>query len=83
MAEVPEAAFELDWVDGLGKGLQKLDAEPVDLVLLDLHLPESRGLATFTTTHGCAPGIPIIVMTGLDDRELALKAVRDGARTIW
>jgi two-component system, cell cycle response regulator len=80
LAEVPEAAFELDWADGLGKGLQKLASEPVDLVLLDLHLPESRGLATFATTHECAPGVPITVMTGLDDRELALKAVRDGAQ---
>jgi diguanylate cyclase (GGDEF)-like protein len=47
---------------------------------LDLYLPESRGLATFTTTHECAPDVPIIVLTGLDDRELALKAVRDGAQ---
>jgi diguanylate cyclase (GGDEF)-like protein len=80
LAEVPEAAFELEWVDGLGKGLQKLESGLVDLVLLDLYLPESRGLATFTTTHECAPGLPIIVLTGLDDRELALKAVRDGAQ---
>jgi diguanylate cyclase (GGDEF)-like protein len=80
LGEVPEAAFELKWADGLGKGLQELQSGLVDLVLLDLHLPESRGLATFITTHECAPGVPIIVMTGLDDRELALKAVRDGAQ---
>jgi diguanylate cyclase (GGDEF)-like protein len=80
LKEVPEAAFELEWVDGLGKGLQKLEAGPVDLVLLDLHLPESRGLDTFATIHACNPGVPIIVLTGLDDRELALKAVRDGAQ---
>jgi len=80
LAEVPEAVFELEWVDGLGKGLQKLESGSVDLVLLDLYLPESRGLDTFTTIHACNPGIPIIVLTGLDDRELALKAVRDGAQ---
>jgi len=80
LAEVPEAGFELEWVDGLAEGLQKLSSGPVDLVLLDLYLPESRGLATFTTTHECAPAVPIIVLTGLDDRELALKAVRDGAQ---
>lgn len=80
LAEVPGAAFELDWVDGLGKGLQKLESGAVDLVLLDLHLPESQGLATFAMAHECAPGVPIIVLTGLDDRELARMAVRDGAQ---
>jgi diguanylate cyclase (GGDEF)-like protein len=80
LAESPAAAFQLDWVDGLAKGLQKLNAEPVDLVLLDLHLPESRGLDTFFTTHACAPAVPIVVLTVLDDNELALKAVRDGAQ---
>jgi PleD family two-component response regulator len=80
LAEVPEAPFELEWVDGLGKGLQKLESGLVDLVLLDLCLPESRGLATFAITHECAPAVPIIVLTGLDDRELGLKAARDGAQ---
>jgi diguanylate cyclase (GGDEF)-like protein len=80
LAEVPGAAFELDWVDGLGKGLQKLESGVVDLVLLDLHLPESQGLATFAMAHECAPGVPIIVLTGLDDRELARMAIRDGAQ---
>jgi diguanylate cyclase (GGDEF)-like protein len=80
LAEVPEAPFEVKWADGLAKGLERLAGEVVDLVLLDLHLPDSRGLATFTTTQACAPDVPIIVFTGLDDRELALKAVRDGAQ---
>ncbi len=80
LADVPEAGFELEWVDGLAKGLHRLNTGHVDLLLLDLHLPESRGLATFATAHDCAPGVPVIVLTGLDDRELALKAVRDGAQ---
>ena len=80
LAEVPEAAFELEWVDRLAPGLQRLNSGQVDLLLLDLHLPESHGLATFNTTHACAPGVPTILLTGLDDRELALKAVRDGAQ---
>ncbi len=80
LAEFPEAAFDIEWAEGLAKGLERLEEEVVDLVLLDLHLPESRGLATFTTTQACAPDVPIIVFTGLDDRELALKAVRDGAQ---
>jgi len=80
LAEVPETGFELEWVNSLGKGLQKLESGVVDLVLLDLHLPESQGLTTFTRTRACAPSVPIIILSGLDDRELALKAVRDGAQ---
>jgi diguanylate cyclase (GGDEF)-like protein len=80
LAESPEAAFQLDWVDGLAKGLQKLNAEPVDLVLLDLFLPDSRGLDTFNAIHACAPAVPIVVLTCLDDNGLALKALRNGAQ---
>ena len=80
LSQAPEAAFELEWVDGLAKGLKELNAGVVDLVLLDLHLPESRGVDTFNTTRACAPAVPIVVLTALDDQELALKVVRDGAQ---
>ena len=80
LSQAPEAAFELEWVDGLAKGLKELNAGVVDLVLLDLHLPESRGVDTFNTTRACAPAVPIVVLTGLDDHELALKVVRNGAQ---
>jgi len=80
LSESPETAFDLEWVDGLAKGLKELNAGLVDLVLLDLHLPESRGLDTFNATRACAPTVPIVVLTGLDDRELAQKLVRNGAQ---
>lgn len=80
LSEFPETPFVLDWVDALAKGLQKLNAEPADLVLLDLHLPDSRGIDTFSTIHACAPAVPIVVLTVLDDNDLALRAVRDGAQ---
>ena len=80
LSQSPGAAFELEWVDELTKGLKELNAGSVDLVLLDLHLPDSRGLDTFNTIHASAPAVPIVVLTGLDDRELALKVVRSGAQ---
>ncbi len=80
LSQAPEAPFELEWADGLAKGLKELNAGVVDLVLLDLHLPESRGVDTFNTTHACAPAIPIVVLTSSDDQELALKVVRNGAQ---
>jgi signal transduction histidine kinase len=52
----------------------------MDLVLLDLGLPDSQGLQTFQTLWKAAPDIPVIVLTGNDDRELAVAAVRDGAQ---
>jgi len=80
LSQSPGAAFELEWVDDLAKGIKELKAGSVDLVLLDLHLPESRGLDTFNTIHAYAPAVPIVVLTGLDDRELALKVVHGGAQ---
>jgi two-component system cell cycle response regulator len=80
LAEAPHAPFEIDWVDRLAKGLAKAESESFDLVLLDLGLPESRGISTFTTMQAAAPEVPIIVLSGLDDEELALKAVRNGAQ---
>jgi diguanylate cyclase (GGDEF)-like protein len=47
---------------------------------LDLHLPDSRGLDTFNAIHARAPAVPIVVLTGLGDRGLALKALRKGAQ---
>ena len=80
LAEVPDAGFDLEWANGLADGLQRLRIRPVDLVLLDLCLPESRGLETLARTRACSPETPIIVLTGVDDRELAVRAVRDGAQ---
>src|SRR5437879_1113687 len=53
---------------------------PLDLVLLDLSLPDSRGLATFMRVEALAGEAAIVVLTGLDDDKLALEAVRSGAQ---
>jgi DNA-binding NtrC family response regulator len=60
--------------------LECLAAGDIDIVLLDLSLPDSLGLDTFTRVYDKAPCLPIIVLTGLDDEELAAKAVREGAQ---
>jgi diguanylate cyclase (GGDEF)-like protein/PAS domain S-box-containing protein len=77
-AEPPE--FSLERVDRLEKGLKRLAEGGIDVVLLDLTLPDSQGIDTFETAVAEAPDVPIIVMTGIDDSGLALKAVRDGAQ---
>ena len=72
--------FNLEEVDRLEKGLERLQEGGIDIVLLDLTLPDCQGIETFERTVGEAPQVPIIVMTGIDDSALALKAVRDGAQ---
>lgn len=72
--------IELEWADRLSTGLAQMKARRFALVLLDLSLPDSRGLETFTTLQAQAPDLPIIVLTGLDDEALAEQAVREGAQ---
>ena len=52
----------------------------VDIVLLDMGLPDAHGLDTVRRTRAAAPHVPIIVLTGLDDEELAAQAMKEGAQ---
>jgi len=53
---------------------------PVDIILLDLLLPNSAGVQTFARIHDQAPHIPIIVLSGVGDQELAVQIVQAGAQ---
>jgi PAS domain S-box-containing protein len=64
----------------LAEGLDRLSAGGIDLVLLDLSLPDSAGLDTFLNLFNRAPEVPIVVLTALEDETLALTALRDGAQ---
>jgi signal transduction histidine kinase/FixJ family two-component response regulator len=64
----------------LGAGVAYLDRAPVDLLLLDLSLPDSCGLETVTRAFARAPRVPIIVLTGLDDDALGVQAIQAGAQ---
>lgn len=77
---VRNASFELEHVNRLGAGLERLEAAEFDVVLLDLMLPDSRGLETFTRLQAHAPRVPVLIMSGLDDEEVAVEAVRAGAQ---
>jgi len=72
--------FRVEPVARLSKALARLERRGIDLVLLDLGLPDSQGLETFYALRKAAPGIPVIVLSGNDDQELAIAAVRDGAQ---
>lgn len=64
----------------LAQALKRLDNESFDVIMLDLSLPDADGLETLERTHAHAPSLPIVVLTGLDDEALAVRAVREGAQ---
>lgn len=80
LAEAEKVRFDLEWKDRLSAGLKRLAEGGVDVVLLDLMLPDSRGFDALIRTQSQAPGIPVVVLTGLSDVALAIKAVRRGAQ---
>jgi len=72
--------FVLDWSDSLVAGLNRLTKGGVDAILLDLGLPDSRGLATFNTARMHAPNAPIIILSSGDKESLAVQMVQRGAQ---
>jgi two-component sensor histidine kinase len=80
LSEVNNPSFELIGADRLEKGLKILLNDDFDILLLDLSLPDSTGLDTFASVYEQAPEIPIIILTGFDDEDTAIKAVREGAQ---
>ncbi|MGQ9627821.1 MAG: PAS domain-containing protein [Anaerolineae bacterium] len=80
LAEVRGFSFDLKCADRLSLGLEQLAEGGIDLLLLDLSLPDSRGLEAFARVKAQAPKVPIIVLSGLDDEALAVKAVQEGAQ---
>jgi len=72
--------FEVKSAQRLSEAVAQLERKNIDLVLLDLGLPDSQGLQTLHALQKAASDIPVIVMTGNDDHELAMAAVRDGAQ---
>jgi len=80
LGDVQAQAFDLERVGRLDHALTRLSRTGVDVVLLDLGLPDSQGLETFMRARRGAPNEPIVVISGLDDERLALEAVRSGAQ---
>lgn len=66
--------------DRLAAGLKQLAHEVPDIILLDLNLPDSNGLETFVAVKKVAGNVPIIIMSGLTAKELAVLAVQEGAQ---
>src|SRR3989338_1826818 len=73
-------SIALQIADRLDRGIGFLQDGRYDVILLDLLLPDSSGLDTFTHVYTQAPQTPIIILTGLDDEDVAIAAVNAGAQ---
>jgi PAS domain S-box-containing protein len=82
LAEAKSAQFEakLQCANQLSTGLKHLAQGGIDIVLLDLTLPDAIGLDTFMQVRTQAPEVPIVVLSGLEDEILAINAVQKGAQ---
>ena len=72
--------YELIIEGNLRKGLLRLHKEKPDVILLDLGLPDSLGMDTFSKVHSQTADVPIVILTGLAETEIAVEAVKAGAQ---
>lgn len=80
LSRAREALFDVEREGSLSEALNRLREGDIDLVLLDLNLPDSGGIETFFRMSAKAQDIPVILLTGTEDEALALKAVQMGAQ---
>ncbi len=72
--------FQVRRADCLAAAFRELAGGAIDLVLLDLGLPDSQGIDTFVRMQATGVRVPIIVLSGLDDQDLATSTVQQGAQ---
>lgn len=80
LSDITVVQFNVINVERLAEAKHKLQTETFDVILLDLLLPDSAGLDSFTTLHEQVPLIPIVVLTGMNDETLAMRAMQAGAQ---
>ena len=80
LGESRSAGFALQWAQSLAEGRLFLASRSIDVVLLDLDLPDSWGSKTITEVMKCAPTKPIVVLTGSTSEETGLEAIKYGAQ---
>ncbi len=74
------SSFDLTLANSLGAGLKQLASQPFDVVLLDLSLPDAWGLEGVLELTRTWPDLAVVVLTGLEDKQTALAALKEGAQ---
>jgi PAS domain S-box-containing protein/putative nucleotidyltransferase with HDIG domain len=72
--------FHIDIASSLSEAIARLEKDTFDLLLIDLGLPDSQGLETYLRLQKIVPNLPVIILTGLDDEDAGIAAVRNGAQ---
>jgi signal transduction histidine kinase len=72
--------YRVEWVQYLSAGLTRVAGGDIDVLLLDLGLPDSQGLAALSKIHALAPALPVVVLSGAGDEQLGVEAVQAGAQ---
>lgn len=80
LRDADDGALSLDVASTLRDGLNRLRQADYDLILLDLSLPDSFGVETLRTAHQAGAHVPIVVLTGFDDKQIGIQAVQAGAQ---
>jgi PAS domain S-box-containing protein len=75
-----KVSFQISVAESLDEARQAVEQEQFQLILLDLGLPDSQGLDTFCGMRDLAPDIPIVVLSGLDDEDIAVEAMSKGGQ---
>jgi PAS domain S-box-containing protein len=80
LAEARDIVFDLESANRLSAGMEQLAKAQVDLILLDLSLPDCQGIDTFRKAYARASSVPIVVLSGSDDEAIGMSAVHAGAQ---
>ena len=80
LTESSNIQFSLLFADSLAAANKYLSQESLDVIILDLGLPDSQGTETFTKTEQMSPGVPIVILTGLGDMNTARRIMQMGAQ---
>ena len=80
LRESTVTTYEIIWAERLSTALQKIQSSVPDIILVDLDLPDSAGLATIRRLRAAAPNLAIVAMTGNDDEQIGLAAIKAGAQ---
>jgi Flp pilus assembly CpaE family ATPase len=73
-----DSGFALNWTESLSSAMTRLARGGIDIVLLDLGLPDSHGIETFLALRSRCSGVPVIVLSSADSEPMALETIRHG-----
>jgi signal transduction histidine kinase len=80
LAEASDVTFDVQYADRLQAAIEYLGQNGVEVVLLDLGLPDSQGLETLRKVYAQVSEMPIVVLTGLNDEMIGVQAINEGAQ---